>query len=151
MKTYSTKAADIKRQWHLIDASDQVLGRLAVQIARLLRGKHKPIFTPHLDTGDFVVVINAAKVRVTGRKVLQKTYIHHSGYPGGFKSTNFEKVIQEHPERVIRWAVGGMLPKNSLGEAMIKKLKIYAGPIHPHEAQLGSRTTAVEAETKSAA
>lgn len=151
MKTYSTKAADIKRQWHLIDASDQVLGRLAVQIARLLRGKHKPIFTPHLDTGDFVIVINAAKVRVSGKKVLQKTYIHHSGYPGGFKSTNFEKVIQEHPERVIRWAVGGMLPKNSLGEAMIKKLKIYAGPTHPHDAQMGVGTTAMEAETKSAA
>ncbi|MBF8265856.1 MAG: 50S ribosomal protein L13 [Dehalococcoidia bacterium] len=150
MKTFSTKASDIKRQWYLIDASDQILGRVATQIARLLRGKHKPIFTPHLDTGDFVVVINAAKVKVTGGKVTQKTYIHHSGYPGGFKSTTFDKVIQTHPDRVIRWAVEGMLPKNSLGEAMLKKLKVYAGPTHPHAAQLGSGASIVETETKSA-
>lgn len=151
MKTYSIKAKDIKRQWHLIDASDQILGRLATQIAQLLRGKHKPVFTPHMDTGDFVIVINAAKVRVTGEKAQQKTYIHHTGYPGGFKSTTFEKVIQSHPERVLRWAVEGMLPKNSLGEAMIKKLKIYSGPTHPHAAQLESGASIVETKTKSAA
>lgn len=150
MKTYSIKAKDIKRQWHLIDATDQVLGRLAVQIAQLLRGKHKPVFTPNLDTGDFVVVINAAKVRVTGGKIQKKTYIHHTGYPGGFKSTTFEKVIQSHPERVLRWAVEGMLPKNSLGEAMIKKLKIYSGSTHPHAAQLDGGVSIVEAKTKSA-
>ncbi len=151
MKTYSTKAADIKRQWHLIDASDQVLGRMAAGIARTLRGKNKPIFTPHLDTGDFVVVINAAKVKVSGNKVLQKTYIHHTGYPGGFRSTNFEKVIKTHPDRIIRWAVQGMLPKNSLGEAMLKKLKVYAGPIHPHSAQIAEGTVADNAGTKSPA
>lgn len=145
MKTYSTKAKDIKRQWQVMDATDQVLGRLAVQIARLLRGKHKPIFAPHLDTGDYVVVVNAAKVRVTGHKAQQKAYIRHSGYPGGFKSASWEKVMQTHPERVIRWAVAGMLPKNSLGKAMLRKLKVYAGPTHPHQAQMEAKA-GVEAE-----
>lgn len=144
MKTYSTRASDIKRQWHVIDASGQVLGRMAVQIAKLLRGKHKPIFTPNLDTGDYVIVINASKVRVTGLKAEQKTYVHHSGYPGGFKSTTWEKLMQAHPDRVIRWAVEGMLPKNTLGKAMLKKLKIYSGPTHPHEAQVGIGAAAAE-------
>lgn len=145
MKTYSTKASDIKRQWHVMDASGQVLGRMAVQIARLLRGKHKPIFTPHLDTGDYVVVVNAARVKVTGMKAQQKIYIHHTGYPGGFKVASWAKLIQNHPERVVRWAVEGMLPKNSLGKAMIKKLKIYGGPTHPHQAQVGEVAFAEEA------
>ncbi|MBI4287654.1 MAG: 50S ribosomal protein L13 [Chloroflexi bacterium] len=150
MKTYSTKASDIKRQWHVIDASGQVLGRMAVQIARLLRGKHKPIFTPHMDTGDYVVVVNASKVRVTGLKAEQKTYVHHTGYPGGLRSTNWEKLIQAHPDRVIRWAVEGMLPKNTLGKAMLKKLKVYDGPTHPHEAQVGT-VKAAEAPAKEGA
>lgn len=150
MKTYSIKAKDIKRQWHLIDATDQVLGRMAVHIARLLRGKNKPVFTPNLDTGDFVVVINAAKIKVTGGKLQKKEYIHHTGYPGGFKSTELGKVMQTRPERAVRWAVEGMLPKNSLGKAMIKKLKIYTGPTHPHASQLASGS-AVETEAKTAA
>jgi large subunit ribosomal protein L13 len=136
MKTYSTKASDIKREWHVIDASGQTLGRLASEVARLLRGKHKPIYVPHLDTGDYVIVINADKIRVTGNKVEQKLYYRHSGYPGALKSTSLAEMMKTQPTRVIEHAVRGMLPKNPLGRAMFKKLKVYAGPNHPHQAQV---------------
>ncbi|TET25262.1 MAG: 50S ribosomal protein L13 [Dehalococcoidia bacterium] len=132
MKTYSAKASDIKREWHLVDASDKILGRLATQIAKLLMGKGKPIFTPNLDSGDFVVVINAAKVRVTGNKVKQKVYYRHSGYPGGLKGVTLEKMMQTNPSRVIEHAVKGMLPHNRLGAKILKKLRVYAGDSHPH-------------------
>lgn len=128
MKTYSTKASDIKRERHVIDATGQVLGRLATQVATLLMGKHKPMFTRALDMGDFVVVTNAVKVRVTGNKAKLKLYHRHSGYPGGLKTTSFEKMMQTHPERVIQYAVKGMLPHNRLGAQMMKKLRVYAGP-----------------------
>jgi len=136
MKTYSTRTSDIQRQWHVVDASQEVLGRLASRVARLLMGKHKTIYVPHLDTGDYVIVINAARVRVTGNKAKQKTYYRHSGYPGGLKSITLEKMLATHPERVIEKAVKGMLPKNALGRAMASKLKVYAGESHPHEAQV---------------
>jgi len=139
MKTYSTKASDIEREWHVIDASGKILGRLASEVARLLRGKHKPIYVPHLDTGDYVIVINADKVRVTGNKAKQKLYYRHSGYPGGLKSTSLAEMMESHPTRVIEHAVKGMLPKNPLGRAMFKKLKVYAGPNHPHQAQVKER------------
>ena len=132
MKTYSTKASDIKREWHVIDASSKVLGRLATEVASLLMGKHKPIFTRNLDTGDFVIVINADKVRVTGNKAKQKIYYKHSGYPGGLKSVSFEKMMQTKPTRVIEHAVKGMLPHNRLGARMVKKLRVYAGDAPPH-------------------
>ena len=138
MKTYSVKPADIERQWHVIDASDKILGKIGTQAARLLMGKHKPIFSPNLDTGDFVVVINADKVRVTGNKAKQKLYYRHSGYPGGLKSITLEKLLQTKPTRVIEHAVKGMLPHTRLGAMMIKKLKIYAGDTHPHQAQVKS-------------
>ena len=129
MKTYSTKMADIEREWHVFDASGQVLGRLATQVAHRLMGKHKPIFVPNLDTGDYVIVINADKVRVTGNKAEQKVYYRHSGYPGGLKSINFEKLMQTHPTRAVEWAVKGMLPHTKLGASMVKKLKVYVGGI----------------------
>ncbi len=132
MKTYSTKPADIKREWHVIDASGKVLGRLATQVASLLMGKHKPIFSRNLDTGDFVVVVNADKVRVTGKKAQQKLYYRHSGYPGGLKSISLEKMMQTNPTRVIEYAVKGMVPHTRLGARMIKKLKVYVGETHPH-------------------
>ena len=135
MKTYSAKPDSVQRDWYVVDASGKTLGRLASEIARRLRGKHKPEYTPHVDTGDYIIVINAEKVRVTGRKAQDKMYHHHTGYPGGLKSTNFEKLIQEHPERVIQKAVKGMLPKNPLGRAMFRKLKVYAGSEHRHAAQ----------------
>ena len=135
MKTYSVKASDIKRQWHVIDASDKILGRLAVQVADLLMGKHKPIFSHNLDTGDFVAVINADKIRVTGNKVKQKLYYRHSGYPGGLKSISLEKMMQTNPARVIEHAVKGMLPHNRLGARMMKKLKVYVGDNHPYQTQ----------------
>ena len=141
MKTYSTKASDIERQWHVIDASGKTLGRLSTQIARLLMGKHKPIFSPNLDTGDYVVVINAEKVRVTGNKPRQKFYYRHSGYPGGIKSISLERMMQTHPTRVIEHAVKGMLPHTRLGASMKKKLKVYAGDSHPHLAQTKSAET----------
>ena len=141
MKTYSTKASEIKREWHVIDASDKVLGRLATQIASLLMGKHKPIFTPNLDTGDNVVVINAAKVRVTGNKTKLKVYYRHSGYPGGLKSITLEKMMQTNPTRVIEHAVKGMLPHNRLGASMFKKLRVYTGDTHPHLAQTKANST----------
>jgi len=135
VRTYSTKPEDIKREWFVIDATGMTLGRLATQIATVLKGKHKPIYSPHLDTGDFVVVVNAHKVRVTGRKMDQKFYYRHSGYPGGLKEISLRDQLDRHPDRVIRFAVRGMLPKNRLGRQMIKKLKVYATPGHPHEAQ----------------
>lgn len=134
-KTFSAKKEEVQRDWYVVDASDKVLGRLATQIANILRGKNKPIFTPHVDTGDFVVVINADKVRLTGRKLEQKTYYRHSGYPGGLKSTTAGKIKDNNPEFIIKHAVKGMLPHNKLGRKQIKKLKIFAGPDHKHEAQ----------------
>ena len=135
MKTYSAKPKDIRREWFVIDAADKVLGRLATEVARRLRGKHKPEYTPHMDTGDHIVIINADKVRVTGAKTEDKMYYRHTGYPGGIKETNFSDLQADHPERVIQKAVKGMLPKNPLGRAMFKKLHIYAGPEHKHQAQ----------------
>ncbi len=135
MKTYSVKAGEIQRDWYVVDAKDQVLGRLATEIAHVLRGKHKPTFSPHLDLGDYVVVINAAEVRLTGKKAEQKEYFRHSGYMGGERLIPFRRMIERYPERVIRLAVKGMLPKNTLGRAMLKKLKVYPGPEHPHAPQ----------------
>ncbi|MBX5444371.1 50S ribosomal protein L13 [Sphaerobacter sp.] len=135
MKTYSPKASEIERQWYIVDAEGKTLGRLASQVATILRGKHKPTFATHMDTGDFVIVINAAKVKVTGNKERDKIYYRHSGYPGGFKQTRFADLIAKHPTRPVERAVRNMLPKNALGEKMFKKLKVYAGPEHPHQAQ----------------
>lgn len=135
MKTYSARKEDVRREWYVVDAEGQVLGRLASEIARRLRGKHKPIYTPHVDTGDFVVVVNAGKVVLTGKKLSDKVYYHYSGYPGGLKSVVAGTLLKDKPERVLRMAVQGMLPKNSLGRAMLRKLKIYAGSDHNHEAQ----------------
>jgi large subunit ribosomal protein L13 len=133
--TPSAREADVERRWFVCDADGLVLGRLASQIASVLRGKHKPIYTPHVDTGDFVVIVNAEKVALTGRKLEQKTYYRHSGYAGGIRAVNAAKMLEKHPERVLESAVRGMLPKNPLGRRMFKKLKIYAGPDHPHAAQ----------------
>lgn len=135
MKTFVAKEQEIDKKWYLVDAKGKVLGRLATQIAMRLRGKHKPIFTPHADTGDFVVVINADKVTLTGRKWANKIYYHHSGYIGGLKQISAKKLHEKKPENILRFAVKGMLPKNSLGRRQLKKLKIYAGSDHPHEAQ----------------
>ncbi len=146
MKTYSTKASEIERQWHIIDASDKILGRLATQAAHLLMGKHKPIFCRHLDVGDFVVVINAERVRVTGNKAKQKLYYRHSGYPGGLKSISLEKMMQTNPTRVIEHAVKGMLPHNRLSASMMKRLKVYVGEAHPHLGQTRASSTEVIAK-----
>ena len=135
MKTYQPKAGEINRRWVLVDAQGQTLGRLASRVAVMLRGKDKPVFAPHADVGDFVVVINAEKVTVTGRKLRQKEYYHHSQYPGGIKAIALGKLLQEKPERVLEKAVRGMLPKTKLGDALFGKLKVYAGPTHPHAAQ----------------
>jgi len=135
MKTFSAKPETVKRDWFVVDATGKTLGRLATEIARRLRGKHKPEYTPHVDTGDYMVVVNAAKVRVTGNKPSDKIYYHHSGYPGGIKAISFEKLLAKAPERVIERAVKGMLPKNPLGRAMFRKLKVYAGAEHRHAAQ----------------
>ena len=135
MKTYSAKPKDIQRKWFVVDAEGKTLGRLASRIALHLRGKHKPIYTPHADTGDFIVVVNAEKIRLTGRKWDQKMYYRHTGFVGGIKSTSAKKMWETHPERIMTFAVRGMLPKNPLGRRMLKKLKVYTGPEHPHEAQ----------------
>ncbi|MHB1094430.1 50S ribosomal protein L13 [Thiobacillus sp.] len=135
MKTFSAKTHEVKRDWFVVDADNKVLGRLASEIARRLRGKHKPEFTPHVDTGDYIVVVNAGKMVVTGNKGLDKKYYRHSGYPGGLYETNFNKMQERFPGRALEKAVKGMLPKGPLGYAMIKKMKIYAGADHPHEAQ----------------
>jgi len=135
MKTYHAKKEEIERGWFVVNAEGKVLGRLASQVARVLRGKHKPTFSPHVDTGDFVVVVNARKVTLTGRKLKDKKYYHHTGYPGGIREARAEKVLARKPAEMIRTAVKGMLPKTSLGRQMIRKLKVYAGSNHPHEAQ----------------
>ncbi|MDD4145741.1 MAG: 50S ribosomal protein L13 [Clostridia bacterium] len=135
MQTFMAKAQDISRKWYLIDATEKTLGRLATEIATILKGKNKPIYTPHVDTGDFVIVVNAEKVKLTGNKLQDKLYITHSGYPGGLKKMNYEALLQKKPELVIEKAVKGMLPHNRLGAAMYKKLKVYKGPEHPHQAQ----------------
>jgi len=135
MTTYTAKAGQVQHGWYVVDAQDKVLGRLAVQIATRLRGKHKPEYTPHIDTGDFIVVVNASKLRVTGRKDERKVYYRHTGYPGGLKETNFKKLQAKKPTRVLQLAVKGMLPKGPLGYAMLRKLKVYAGATHPHSAQ----------------
>jgi len=135
MKTHTPKAGEIEHKWWLVDATDKTLGRLATEVARVLRGKHKPIYTPHLDTGDYIVILNAEKVRLTGGKPESKTYFRHSGYIGGQRLIPFRRMIETHPERVLNLAVKGMLPKNALGRAMRKKLKVYAGSEHPHQGQ----------------
>ena len=135
MKTYVTNPNEIKREWYVMDATGQTLGRLATRIAHRLRGKHKPIYSPSVDTGDYVIVVNAEKIHVTGRKLDQKIYYRHTGYPGGLKEVTLRNLLQKHPTRVIEHAVRGMLPKNRLGRRMFKKLKVYAGPEHPHAAQ----------------
>jgi large subunit ribosomal protein L13 len=135
MKTFSAKTEEVKRDWFVIDATDKVLGRVASEVARRLRGKHKPEFTPHVDTGDFIIIVNAGKLRVTGNKALDKTYYRHSTYPGGIYETNFQKMQQRFPGRALEKAVKGMLPKGPLGYAMLKKLKVYADGSHPHAAQ----------------
>ncbi len=135
MKTYSAKAEEVEKKWYLVDAEGQVLGRLATRIATILRGKHKPQFTPHVDVGDYVIVVNASKVKLTGRKADQKYYFRHTGYPGGARIIPFRRLLEGHPERIVRSAVWGMLPHNRLGRRIIKKLHVYAGPEHPHQAQ----------------
>ena len=147
MKTYTLKAKEIEPQWHVRDAEGRVLGRLASEVAQLLRGKHRPTFTPHMDNGDFVVVVNAGKVKVTGNKAQQKVYYRHSGYPGGLKETLLARMLETHPERVVQRAVKGMLPHNRLSRRIMRHLKIYGGPDHPHEAQVnaGSRQRKGEA------
>jgi large subunit ribosomal protein L13 len=135
VRTFSPKADDIQRQWHVIDASDVILGRLASQAAILLRGKHKPIFAPHVDTGDFVVIVNAGKVALSGNKLQDKMAYRHSGYPGGLRSVAYSELMEKSPERAVEKAVRGMLPKNTLGRQQLRKLKVYAGPDHPHQAQ----------------
>jgi len=145
MKTFSAKSHEVQHDWILVDAADKVLGRLASKIAYRLRGKHKAIFTPHVDTGDFVVVVNADKVRVTGNKAQDKMYYRHTGYPGGIFETNFTKLQQRHPQRVLQKAVRGMLPKGPLGYAMLAKLKVYGGTTHPHSAQQPKPTELLKA------
>ena len=135
MKTYSAKKETAKHNWYVVDATDKTLGRMATEIANRLRGKHKPEFTPHVDTGDYVVVVNAEKVKVSGNKTTDKMYYHHTGYPGGIKSISFDKLLDKAPERAIESAVKGMMPKNKLSRAMLSKLKVYAGSEHPHQAQ----------------
>jgi large subunit ribosomal protein L13 len=135
MKTYSAKPHEVEKNWYLIDAEGQTLGRLATEIANILRGKNKPEYTPHIDTGDFVVVVNADKVVITGKKASDKFYWRHSGYPGGFKTITYEKLMEKHPTRALEKAVKGMLPHNTLGRTQFLKLKVYAGPEHPHQAQ----------------
>jgi len=135
MKTFSAKPAEVKRDWFVIDAENLVLGRLATEVARRLRGKHKPEYTPHVDTGDYIIIVNAEKIRVTGRKETDKMYYHHTGYPGGIKSISLDKMRALHPERILEKAVKGMLPKGPLGRAMLRKLRVVAGPEHEHAAQ----------------
>ena len=134
-KTFSAKKEGVKRDWLLVNASGETLGRLATKVAMILRGKHKPIYTPHVDTGDFVVIINAEKINLTGKKMENKRYYHHTGYPGGIKSITVKDLLKKEPQSVIKFAVKGMLPKNPLGRMMIKKLKVYSGEEHPHQAQ----------------
>jgi len=152
MKTYTAKASEIQREWRVIDADGATLGRLASQVATLLRGKHRAMFTPSLDTGDPVIIVNAAKIKVTGNKLKDKMYVRHSGYPGGFRAENLERLLARRPEEVIRRAVRGMLPQNRLGDQMLRKLHVYAGSEHPHAAQkpqkLGTETQALKEATR---
>ena len=150
MRTFSLKGGDITRDWLVIDAADQILGRMAARIARLLRGKHKPTFSPHLEMGDYVIVVNAARVRVSGRKLRDKVYYRHSGYPGGLKSVTLGKLMATKPTRVIEMAVRGMLPHNRLGRKLFGNLKVYAGPNHPHEAQVKGSQKGQEAAGEAA-
>lgn len=136
MKSTMAKPLEVERKWYVVDASDQIVGRLATNVAAVLRGKHKPTFTPNVDTGDYVVIINAEKVRLTGNKEMKKVYVHHTGFPGGRREIPFEEMREKHPERILEKAIKGMLPHNRLGRQMAKKLKIYAGPEHKHEAQM---------------
>ena len=149
MRTYSPKPADIQRAWHVVDADGLVLGRLSTEVARLLRGKHKPMFAPHLDTGDHVIVVNAAKVVLTAGKAEKKEAIRHSGYPGGLKRQGYVDIMAKKPEQAIRQAVRGMLPKGPLGRQMLKKLKVYAGPTHPHAAQMPQPLELADARARS--
>ena len=135
MKTFSAKPEEVRREWYVVDAADKTLGRLATEVASRLRGKHKPEYTPHVDTGDHIVVVNAARIRVTGNKLKDKTYYRHSGYTGGLRSETAQERLEKYPERIIRDAVWGMLPKNRMGRKLLRKLKVYAGPDHPHGAQ----------------
>jgi len=135
VRTYSPKTSDVQRQWHVVDATDLVLGRMASQVATLLRGKHKPYYAPHIDTGDFVIIVNAEKIALTGNKLEQKRAYRHSGYPGGLRSIAYAELLERNPERAVEKAVKGMQPKGPLGRQMAKKLKVYAGPEHPHQAQ----------------
>jgi large subunit ribosomal protein L13 len=152
MKTYTLKAKEIEPCWHVLDADGRPLGRLASETAQLLRGKHRPTFTPHLDNGDFVVIVNAAKVKVTGNKMQQKLYYRHSGYPGGLKETPLPRMLERHPDRVVQQAVKGMLPHNRLGRRLLGHLKVYGGPEHPHDAQVnaGRRHRKAEAAAEAA-
>ena len=156
MKTYTLSAKKVETRWHVLDAEGRPLGRLASEVAQLLRGKYRPTFTPHLDNGDFVVIVNAAKIKVTGRKTEQKVYYRHSGYPGGLKETLLGRMLETHPDRVIQQAVKGMLPHNKLGRQLLRHLKVYGGPDHPHQAQVNARrpaptdTTAGESNEESA-
>ncbi len=138
IKTYSLSSKDVEVRWHVIDATDKPVGRLATEVVHLLRGKYRPTYTPHMDNGDFVVVVNASKVRVTGSKAQQKIYYRHSGYPGGLTETPFDRMLEKHPERIIQAAVKGMIPHNRLGRKILRHFKVYAGPDHPHEAQVNA-------------
>jgi large subunit ribosomal protein L13 len=149
VRTYTPKPADVQHAWHVIDASDIVLGRLATHVASLLRGKHKPYYAPHLDTGDFVVVVNAGKVAMTGNKRQQSKVYTHSGFPGGLRTRTYDEVLNTHPERIIEKAVKGMLPHNTLGRQMLSKLKVYAGPEHPHQAQKPQPFTIIQISQES--
>jgi large subunit ribosomal protein L13 len=149
VRTYTPKPADVQHAWHVIDASDIVLGRLATHVASLLRGKHKPYYTPHLDTGDFVVVVNASKIAMTGNKRQQSKVYSHSGFPGGLRTRTYDEVLNTHPERIIEKAVKGMLPHNTLGRQMLSKLKVYAGPEHPHQAQKPEPFTIIQISQES--
>lgn len=154
MKTYSLSSKDVEERWHVVDAAGRPLGRVATEVAHLLRGKYRPTFTPHMDNGDFVIVVNASKVQVTGAKSQQKIYYRHSGYPGGLTETPFTRMLERHPERIIQSAVKGMLPHNRLGRKILRHLKIYGGPDHPHQAQVNagvSKTKDTKAKAKSKA
>jgi len=146
MKTYSLSSKDVEERWHVVDATDRTLGRIATEVTHLLRGKYRPTYTPHMDNGDFVVVINADKVRVTGAKSRQKIYYSHSGYPGGLTETPYLRVMERHPERIVQAAVKGMIPHNRLGRKILRHLKVYAGPEHPHEAQVNAGKAKTKAQ-----
>lgn len=141
MKSYLAKPLEVEHKWYVVDATDQIVGRLAANVAAVLRGKNKPTFTPNVDTGDYVVIINADKVRLTGNKENQKVYTHHTGYPGGLKEVSYKKMLADHPERILEKAIKGMLPHNTLGRQMYRKLKVYAGPEHKHQAQMPEELT----------